>query len=1198
MHHSMRIFLTLSILLLAGFSLSAQSPFSYWTPVARQNALSVAQSPRVTPHTGQFYSLDLAGIRQQLRSGETVEILLPDPEGNPQPFNATWSPSAEPAYFLEHPLSGTYTVTHTRKPWINGRIDHTIAGFHAMILFEERTMMIDPVYLGKTDIHTVYFKDEYWTDPSEAVEFSCDQHEEYAGDPVAELEGAADLREMAPVDQIRYRLVIATTGEYSQFHGGTKALVSAELLTAVNRINTVMERDMGVHLDLVADNDKVIFLDPLTDGFTNGQTDIMINENPTRIGLFFSLDKYDIGHVFGLATNGQVGLAQLGCVCTSSKARAVSGLFTPKFDPFYINVISHEMGHQFAATHSFNKCLNENPGTGWEPGGGSTIMSYSGSCGPNSVKSNADDYFHGGSLAQMKSFVRVGSGAQCGTKVTSVNEAPIVDFTYKNGFHIPVSTPFKMTAQGSDANGDALSYCWEGMDTGPITDAGSPVQTSPLFRSFPATTNPERVFPRMVSIAQKTYNKFEHLPDYTREMNFRVSVRDNFSGTGGLIQKDLLFYTTELAGPFQVTSYPTVDTVRQGEYLPIEWKVAGTDLAPVNCKLVNIRMSLDAGLTWPIMLAEKVPNTGSFQVTIPKVTTGAARFMVEAADNIFFNISGGNIRVLPPTEPGFSLDLAPFTQQACIPGSATVTVRTESLLNFNEPVTFSIVDGLPDGAVATFDQNTVIPPASANLYIDLSDAKQGGAYNVTLKATTAGGIESLRPYQLIIVRSDYSTLDAVSPVSGTSGVGSSPELRWVAQVDAERYRVELSTEPDFPQSDLIKADAITDTFFQVLATLKTNTLYFWRVLPSNSCGAPQDVPVYAFHTASLDCSDYSSSTEIVIPNQGKQTIQSKINIPKDGTASEIRIPKITGNHQNIGQLRGFLKSPAGKTVKLFGGQCFVIAGNINMGFTDESLVPFSCPPDKGQIHQSEENLASLAGDNIKGDWTLIMEDVATGGGGKLSSWTLSLCASITPTNPFVVIKDTLFLPPGQERAIGGDLLLAQDPDNTPAQLTYTVVRSPRQGTLRRNGAALATGSDFTQQDLNDGLVSYEDNSGTEGGDNFLFTVRDGSGGWIGIESYPIRTDATISSIDTPNELPFSLYPNPSESILWVKLPETFMSEVIVSVTSATGRSFQSQTVREGAGLVRLDVSNLPAGIYFATLQAGGRRSVLRFVVAR
>ncbi|MBK7342404.1 MAG: hypothetical protein IPJ06_04380 [Saprospiraceae bacterium] len=306
-----------------------------------------------------------------------------------------------------------------------------------------------------------------------------------------------------------------------------------------------------------------------------------------------------------VATNGQVGLAQLAAVCTNSKARGVSGLFTPKFDGFYIGVIAHEVGHQFAASHSFNKCINENAGTGWEPGSGSTIMSYAGSCGQNAMQNNSDPYYHGGSLGQMKNFVRIGSGAQCGTSIPTDNQEPTVSTTYTNGFYIPISTPFILEAAGTDPDPDDLTYCWEGIDTGPITDAGSPILTSPLFRSFKPVAESYRVFPKMYKVAQDLYDKFELLPTYSREMTFRVSLRDNNAEAGSLDQVDVAFHATEEAGPFTVTSFSSIDTVRQGDYVPVTWDVANTDQYPVYCKSVSIFLSTDGGLTFPIQLADR-----------------------------------------------------------------------------------------------------------------------------------------------------------------------------------------------------------------------------------------------------------------------------------------------------------------------------------------------------------------------------------------------------------------------------------------------------------------------------------------------------------------------------------------------------------------------------------------------------------------
>ncbi|MCF8238001.1 MAG: proprotein convertase P-domain-containing protein [Saprospiraceae bacterium] len=1181
-----QVIFTLTLTILAIGQSVAQSTSPFWTFRSADWIQAQPEEAYVQPAKGVYANLDLPALREALPQGASGTMEIPGPDGELHTCVITWSPAAEAGYYERHPETATFRIKAVHEPTLIGRIDYTINGFHAMMRQDGRTWMIDPVFRDRQDAHAIYYQDEYLADALDAVPFTCYLEEEaLETDPDEGLNMplSTSLRN-SPVSLKTYRIAIAATGEYTVWHGG-KAAASAEIITAVNRLNSVLEIDMGVHLNLISNNDLIVFTDPITDGYTNGETDIMINQNPTVISMFIPPSSYDIGHVFGVATQGNVGLALLAAVCTNSKALGVSGLFTPKFDAFYIGVVAHEVGHQFAATHSFNKCINENPGTGWEPGSGSTIMSYAGSCGPNALQNNADAYYHGGSLGQMKGFVLSGSGAQCGTSLPTDNENPTLTVSYPKGINIPISTPFILEASAQDPNPDNLTYCWDGMDTGPITDAGMPLLTSPLFRSYKPVADSFRVFPKMYKVAQGLYDKFELLPTYSRDMTFRITVRDNNSEAGSINQKDVAFYATELAGPFEVTSFPFVDTVRQGDYVPITWDVANTDQYPVYCKEVSIFLSTDGGLTFPLLLAENVPNNGSFFVSIPQVTTTSARIMVRAADNIFFNMSSGNLRILPPLTPGYSLDVRPYAQVACVPNIVTLELETSSLLGFAEDVTFELLSGLPPGAIATFSPQTVTPPATTTFSINLSGVTQGGEYDLEIQAMANGFPALVRPAKLQVVRSDYSSLTAVDPPSGSSAVGSSPLLAWVEQEDAENYTVEVATSPAFGASTILVASGLTEPSYQMLLTLDANTLYFWRVFPGNNCGEPDDVPVFAFHTISLNCTDLTKASDISITNQGLSSVESPISIPNMGTVSEVRVQNIMGTHQSIGDLRGYLQSPSGTKVKLFSGKCAFIAGSINMGFNDESALPFNCPPSQGSIYASEEPLSAMSGEEIQGEWKLIIQDLAVGGGGKLTSWTLRLCTDVSLNNPILSRNDTLFLLPGATRTVSDQELLSEDPDNTPDELTYTLVTTPSRGILYLSGTPLMVGGHFSQADLDQGKVDYEDTSLTVGDDAFLFTVQDGEGGWFGIDRFPIRTSTTVSikPLD-PQVIGLDVFPNPASGELYLRLAGVDLHPDQILMSNWLGQTVPVHSISSGGGMTRLLVDQLPNGMYLISVR--------------
>ncbi|MBP6184604.1 MAG: T9SS type A sorting domain-containing protein [Saprospiraceae bacterium] len=1182
----LRVILLLTMVFQIAGGLYSQS---LWTPIQRDALGQIKSEPNVLPAEGTFYQLDYTAIVKTLQHAQSGYIMLPTSNGNLLRFNFVYSPVYEKGLKEKYPQFGTYTIQDAQNPGNRGRIDYTLKGFHASYTLDGTKIIINPVFRDRTDIYAVYNKFAYHAIPSDRVPFECLHHEHgMLDEEVTAPMGSSSLRS-TNVDLLQYRIAVATTGEYALYHGGNVSQVLAEIVTAINRVNDVYEVDLGIRLILIADNDKIIFLDPATDDYTNGSPGIMINQNPTNIGKFISIDDYDIGHVFGVSTaSGTIGLASLGSVCTTNKARAMSSYFTPEFDDFYIDVLSHEIGHQFSANHSFNKCdeMNENQATGWEPGSGSTIMSYAGSCGNNNVQDFSDAYFHGGSIETMKYFVTVANGSTCGTAIETANETPLVSLNYSNGFYIPISTPFRLDATASDPNNDNLTYTWEQMDTGPITDAGSPLLNSPLFRTFKPTASPSRTFPQMVRILQnQAPGKYEVLPTYNRDMTFRVTVRDNNPEAGAVAQADVAFKATNLAGPFVVTSFNSVDTVYQGEYSEITWNPANTDQPPVNSKCVNIRLSTDGGLNFNHLLADNVPNTGSFFVTYPKVGTTSGRVQIEAADNIFFDVSNANLRILAAQQAGYTMDIRPFKQIKCIPETATWTISTESLLNFAEEITWSVQSGLPAGATVSFSQNQTVPPATIEMTMDLSQATETGSFDLVVRGESAGGQVLLRPVTIDVYRADYSTLDAVSPVSGASSVSTSPLLTWVPQADATSYTVEVATSPAFGGSTIVSQGGITNSQYQLIVALQESTLYYWRVTPVNICGTASNVPVYAFHTFTLSCAESSSATEYNIPSQGTSVTESPINLVTSGNVGTLRIKNITGTHQNIGNLRGSLKGPAGKTVRLFNPQCFFIGGSINFGVNDDSQIPVSCPPDNGENYKSVELLAGFTGDPLSGTWSLVIEDLVSGSGGKITGWTLEYCADVALNPPSLVINDTLFLKPGGQKTITNNQLHTTDPDNGPSELMYTIVRNPVKGTLSKTGTTLNVGDRFTQQEINDGLIEYQHGTAAEETDNFLFTVEDGAGGWVGIVSFGIRTDESVFiNQQRAENLTMDIWPNPAGDEVRIRLIGLSIHPDRVSVFNQLGQEIATSVTVESAEQIRLNTMGLPSGLYFIRLR--------------
>ncbi len=577
-----------------------------------------------------------------------VVISLPMPNGTFSRFYIVNSPVMEIELAVKYPDIQTYAGQGIDDPTATVRFDLTPAGFHAMILSANGNVFIDPYSKGNIDNYISYYKKDFIVPESLRKEFICNFETDIdMAKKISDLM-ATGLAKYSGTQLRTYRLAVATTGEYTAYHGGTVEKGLAAVVTSVNRVNGVYEKEVAVRMVLVANNNLIIYTNASTDPYTNTNGVTMLGQNQTNLDAVIGNANYDIGHVY---STGGGGVAGLGVVCrTSNKARGVTGSPAPIGDPFDIDYVAHEIGHQFGGNHTFNgdagNCsgTNRNASTAYEPGSGSTIMAYAGICAPQDLQMNSHDYFHLASIMEIVTYTTLGSGS-CPVPTSTGNSPPVVSAGTR-GFTIPINTPFMLTGSATDPENHPLTYCWEEYDLGAAGHPNSPVGIAPIFRSFKGVTSPSRTFPKIADIINNTQVMGEILPSYSRSLKFRLTARDNRSGGGGVGWDSISFSVTNTAGPFQVTAPNTAMSLAGSSLQTVTWNVSNTNISPVNCSNVKILLSTDGGYTYPTVLVANTPNDGTEIITLPNISTSQARIRVEAVGNIFFDISNANFTIL------------------------------------------------------------------------------------------------------------------------------------------------------------------------------------------------------------------------------------------------------------------------------------------------------------------------------------------------------------------------------------------------------------------------------------------------------------------------------------------------------------------------------------------------------------------------
>ena len=329
----------------------------------------------------------------------------------------------------------------------------------------------------------------------------------------------------------------------------------------------------------------------------------------------------------------------------------------------------------------------------------------------------------------------------------------------------------------------------------------------------------------------------------------------------------------------------------------------------------------------------------------------------------------------------------------------TVCASQNAVYTFNYTQTgagttaFSAVD-LPSGAIATFSPTSLSASGSVTMTISGLTNVTPDEYFVGIKGTSATDSET-RFKSLRVYNASFQPVALQTPSNNQSGMSTTTNLTWNSQQNAENYRVQVSTSPDFVT--FFENQIIPETSINI-SNLSEATRYYWRVVPVNNCGVgliPNAI-VYSFATGTLACdqtftaTDFSNNVIATVPNS-EATVP--LTISGGYSIGDINV-SIGITHTWIGDIKVTLEGPESigtPIITLLDIPCGDFQ-NINCVLDDNGgAVPCSGNPAVFGTIAPVDALSSLNTLPADGEWVLRVFDFNNEDGGTIDNFSINFC---------------------------------------------------------------------------------------------------------------------------------------------------------------------------------------------------------------
>ena len=1125
------------------------------------------------PTDFKLFDLNLENLRQDLftvvdnRQAHTTVIMLPNAEGNVEAFEVYEASNFEPALQARFPEIRAFSGKGLTDKYATLKLSISPQGIQTMVFRTDKPNEFIEPYSAD---HTTYAVFKSQRNPGQ-LPWKCNTPEQQLSEGLNNQVSHAGLTSRSGGDLKTMRLAQSCNAEYSNYFGATSAsqvgLVLAAFNNTLTRCNGVYERDLALHLNLISNTTSVIYYTASSDPYTT-----LSNWNSQLQSTLTSVigeANYDIGHMFG-ASGGGGNAGCIGCVCTNgSKGSGITSPADgiPQGDNFDIDYVVHEVGHQLGANHTFSM-TNEGTGVNMEPGSGITIMGYAGITSQD-MASHSIDIYHAASINQIQTNL-ASKTCPVTTSIAGNNATPVVNAL--SNYTIPKSTPFALTGSASDADGDALTYCWEQYDnastsqTGASSVASATKASGPNWITFSPTTSPTRYFPRLSSILAgslttgpltggDTGATSEALSSVARTLNFRLTVRDNapYSSTapvkvGQTQYANMTVTVSSASGPFAVSAPNTAVSYAGGSTQTITWSVASTTAAPVSCANVKISLSTDGGQTFPTVLAASTPNDGTEDLVIPNTPTTTARIKVEAVGNIFFDISNANFTITAGASCG---DPTGLTSSAIGDNTATISWNAVSGAN-----SYSV-----DYKLNSSGTWTNFATAQTATTANLTGLVQGSLYDWRVRATCTAGTGNYATAQFTTTAPFVCNAPSGLAASGITSSGAT--VSWSAVSGAASYAVDYKLNTDV---NWTPATASTTSTSVAISGLVASSLYDYRV--STNCGANGSS---GFSAAQFTTTAASTCGTAFEPNESTAAAA----LITSGVVNSAAITTSTDND--------YFKITTTAT------------SNIVYNLVGPSGVDF----DLTVLNSSGTQIGSSAGTTATETITLNNQAAGTyyirvyGYSGAFSATCYTIKATATTVTSCVSTYDNSTNNTANNSTtnapvipfntnITGQISTGGDVDNykfvitTGGTITLTLTTLPANYNLRLVNSAGSVITTSSNSGTNNESISYTAAAGTY----YARVYATNSSTFNATSCYTLKVQlGTATRPEDPSikvEPSMVVYPNPVQQLLNINLSGIDgISEIAIFNTSGV------QVIRQRANTGRsaVDVSALPAGVY-------------------